>query len=144
MSKSAARFSAAVAVRVAVAAAVLLSLAGCGSLVLATADTPACVTPGPVSRADSFKTSVALTTASGAVELPTSSVTTGSKLGSSGFLRRVSAAPLRSFDGDRLLQSLRELVAEIAADEVGAAARREADVEADRAIRIALAEQTSR
>ena len=63
MSKSAARFSAAVAVRVAVAAAVLLSLAGCGSLVLATADTPACVTPGPVSRADSFKTSVALTTA---------------------------------------------------------------------------------
>ena len=63
MSNSAARFSAGVAARAAVAAAVLFSLAGCGSLVLATADAPACVTPGAVSRADSFSTSVALTTA---------------------------------------------------------------------------------
>jgi len=63
MTRSAARFSTGMAARAAIAAAVLFSLAGCGSLVLATADTPACVTPGPALRADSFKTSVALTTA---------------------------------------------------------------------------------
>ena len=61
MSSSALRAAVAGATRACVAAAALLSIAGCGSLVLATSDTPTCVTPGPLSHADSFSTSVALT-----------------------------------------------------------------------------------
>src|SRR5437870_5096067 len=46
------------------AAAALLSIAGCGSLVLATSDQAACVTPGPAARTDSFNVVVPLTTTS--------------------------------------------------------------------------------
>jgi len=48
--------------RVAAGGAAMLSIAGCGSLVLATSDAAVCVTPGPTSRTDAFNVAVPLTT----------------------------------------------------------------------------------